>query len=357
MSTDHVEILEAIGAFAAAELDPLTSRSEAPASPEVAPEVVKAAVDLGLLADEPSGIGLWEDESSDGTALSAAALTTLAQSSPGIAWHLSALAVGAVLCRELGAGSSLCVVGLQSGQGWSRGALGKLLSGEELSEDEALITAAELPSAGGSILVQVADGVGCVAVPWLDGARLQWSVLDTTLNPIANSHGLEETRSCRVELPPELSPAECADPTGLFCRTLSMTALSTLAVGLGSADAAVDRAAKYASERVQGGTVIAEHAAVQILLGRSRAAVESVLALLQAAGPIPADLEGLERVLALHATGHELLCRAATDALQVLGGYGYMRDYGLEKALRDAQHLKLLVTSPRSTHLLLGRSR
>ena len=40
--------------------------------------------------------------------------------------------------------------------------------------------------------------------------------------------------------------------------------------------------------------------------------------------------------------------------VQVLGGYGYMRDYGQERALRDNRHLRLLLSPPRRTHLYLG---
>jgi alkylation response protein AidB-like acyl-CoA dehydrogenase len=47
-------------------------------------------------------------------------------------------------------------------------------------------------------------------------------------------------------------------------------------------------------------------------------------------------------VFAIRAEAHPLLCRGATDALQVFGGSGYMQDVGMEKALRDSQQLRLM---------------
>ncbi|HMJ14331.1 MAG TPA: acyl-CoA dehydrogenase family protein [Polyangiaceae bacterium] len=94
-------------------------------------------------------------------------------------------------------------------------------------------------------------------------------------------------------------------------------------------------AAGYAVERFQGGKLIHEHDAVQQLLGPielSRrclgAIAESTLALAK-----PGDGGA-------SAFGVELLRRSGLDAIQVLGGYGYMEEYRVERTLRDANTLE-----------------
>jgi len=101
-------------------------------------------------------------------------------------------------------------------------------------------------------------------------------------------------------------------------------------------------ALEYAAERYQGAKQIIDHSHLRGILGalsaRSMAAQGAVF---------HAALVGDDPRLALGtkvtATGDALRC--CTDAVQILGGYGYMRDYGLEKAMRDAAVLGLLPIS------------
>jgi alkylation response protein AidB-like acyl-CoA dehydrogenase len=47
------------------------------------------------------------------------------------------------------------------------------------------------------------------------------------------------------------------------------------------------------------------------------------------------------KTAALHV--QDVACQVTTDGIQVLGGYGYMKDYGQEKRFRDAQQIKTLL--------------
>ncbi|MBN1852596.1 MAG: hypothetical protein JW829_07720 [Pirellulales bacterium] len=51
---------------------------------------------------------------------------------------------------------------------------------------------------------------------------------------------------------------------------------------------------------------------------------------------------------------HPLLCAAANDAMQVFGGSGYTREIGLEKIVRDCNHLRLICGTPDELLLFLS---
>ena len=68
----------------------------------------------------------------------------------------------------------------------------------------------------------------------------------------------------------------------------------------------------------------------------------------------PRSLPDLIPVFQARVVAHPLLCAAANQALQVLGGTGYMRDAGLEKIVRDANHLKVSFGAPDDLRLFLA---
>ena len=128
----------------------------------------------------------------------------------------------------------------------------------------------------------------------------------------------------------------------LYLRLGAGLCRAVAAAAAGLAEQACDKAIEYARERYQGGRLIVDHAHVRALLGAMQAQAFSAAAAVQLAARRPASVEAaIEAKIA--ATDAALRC--ATDAVQVLGGYGYMRGYGLEKAMRDAAVLTLLPIS------------
>lgn len=126
-----------------------------------------------------------------------------------------------------------------------------------------------------------------------------------------------------------------------FAATVAQSRRQSLAlvgaIACGNARGALRRAVAYARERYQGGAVIIEHALVRGMLGKSLADLRAAEALVDAALARGGDDLVLAKVVA---TRHgEQLC---LDAVQVFGGNGYMRDYGVEKHLRDARMLCLV---------------
>ncbi len=120
--------------------------------------------------------------------------------------------------------------------------------------------------------------------------------------------------------------------------------LGLCAIAIGNAQGALHSAHQYACERRQGGRVIAGHAAVQLLLGGAEARIAtSKGSLLHAAATHPVALRNAA-MLKVQVTTE--CAQAVSDCLQVLGGYGYLEDYRLEKRLRDALSLKSLAGRP-----------
>ena len=127
------------------------------------------------------------------------------------------------------------------------------------------------------------------------------------------------------------------------------------AIAVGTARGGLTVAHEYAAQRHQGGAKIREHAAVRLLLGEATSRTAAAAAHLDAV----ASQEGtvlLKNAAALKLRAVENCWRATSDALQVLGGYGYMEDYRLEKRLRDLMTLRSLRPAPDELRLLLGAS-
>jgi alkylation response protein AidB-like acyl-CoA dehydrogenase len=122
---------------------------------------------------------------------------------------------------------------------------------------------------------------------------------------------------------------------------LSRPMIGALAVGV--ARAAYEAAVNYARERVQFGKPIAMQQAIQFMLADMAMEIEAARALVFKAAALA---EKRERRLSAYsamakAYASDMAMRVTTNALQILGGYGYIRDYPMEKYMRDAKILQI----------------
>jgi alkylation response protein AidB-like acyl-CoA dehydrogenase len=141
----------------------------------------------------------------------------------------------------------------------------------------------------------------------------------------------------------EILLAERAETSRLI-YVLGVLSLFTSACASAAAMEAMERAWSYAGERYQGGRMIEQYDAIRLMYAKNRACVESaVTRLLEDAQSFQGDDED-SWVLPLRskASASEAAVNAVLDSVQMLGGYGYMRDYGIEKRLRDTVALSLL---------------
>lgn len=125
-----------------------------------------------------------------------------------------------------------------------------------------------------------------------------------------------------------------------FLATGGTALVGGLSVGL--ARAAFEAATQYAKERIQGGKRIIEHQAVGFMLVDMQMKIEATRALLWRACWLNDHVQrDNARAAMVKVYSSEMALDVATKAVQVLGGYGYMKDYPLEKFMRDARILPI----------------
>jgi alkylation response protein AidB-like acyl-CoA dehydrogenase len=122
---------------------------------------------------------------------------------------------------------------------------------------------------------------------------------------------------------------------------LSRPGIGALGVGLGQG--ALDVAVEYARKRIQFGKPIISFQAVQHMLADMATEVEASRALVYAAARyIDSGAKDVSKVAAMSKLfPSDVAMRVTTNAVQVLGGYGYMREYPVEKMMRDAKILQI----------------
>jgi len=128
-------------------------------------------------------------------------------------------------------------------------------------------------------------------------------------------------------------------------RTFDRTRPGVGAQGVGLAQGALDEAVRYAREREQFEKKIISFQAVQHILADMATLVEAARALVysiaryidQSENPKEiSKVSGMAKVFA-----SDVAMKVTTDAVQIFGGYGYMRDYPVEKMMRDAKILQI----------------
>ncbi len=114
--------------------------------------------------------------------------------------------------------------------------------------------------------------------------------------------------------------------------------ISIAALSLGIAKGAYEAALKYAKERVQFGKPIAQHQAIAFKLADMATTIEaSELLIFKAVGKKNANQKvTLDGAMAKYYSS-EVAVKVSTDAVQILGGYGYSKDFPVERFYRDSK--------------------
>jgi len=122
-------------------------------------------------------------------------------------------------------------------------------------------------------------------------------------------------------------------------RTLDRARPGVGAQAVGLAQGALDRALAYARQRVQFGKPIISFQAIAHMLADMATQIEAARALVYAtARTIDAGAKDFAKESAMAKLfASDVAMRVAIDAVQIFGGYGYMRDYPVEKLMRDAK--------------------
>ena len=122
-------------------------------------------------------------------------------------------------------------------------------------------------------------------------------------------------------------------------KTFDNSRPGVAAQALGIAQGALDLAVDYARKRVQFGQPISSFQAIQHMLADMATQIEAARALIYAtARMIDAGVKSISKessMTKLYAS--DVAMKVTVDAVQIFGGYGYMRDYPIEKFMRDAK--------------------
>jgi acyl-CoA dehydrogenase len=139
-------------------------------------------------------------------------------------------------------------------------------------------------------------------------------------------------------------------------KTLDKTRAPVGAAGVGVARAALEYATEYAKTRVQFGKPIALFQHIGFKIAQMATEINAARHLVwHAAWLMDEGLPcGKESAMA-KSFGSNVAMKAASDCLQIFGGYGYMRDYPMEKLMRDAKLLQIYEGTNEIQQLIISR--
>ena len=132
--------------------------------------------------------------------------------------------------------------------------------------------------------------------------------------------------------------------------------LGIAAVATGVAQAALDVAVKYAKERESFGKPVIEHQGLAFLLADMAAAVATARAvMLEAARRRDAGKPFGQQASIAKLVATDAAMKVTTDAVQVLGGYGYSEDFPVERYLREAKIMQIFEGTNQIQRLVISR--
>jgi hypothetical protein len=160
-----------------------------------------------------------------------------------------------------------------------------------------------------------------------------------------------------VEVPIDQRIGQEGEGFSIALAGLDAGRLGIAACAVGLAQAALDAAVEYAGQRQQFGRAIGEFQGVSFGLADMAASVAAARALyLEAARMRDAGLAygSLAAMAKLVAT--DTAMRVTTQAVQVHGGYGYTRDFPVERYFREAKVLQIVEGTNQIQRMVIGRS-
>lgn len=141
-------------------------------------------------------------------------------------------------------------------------------------------------------------------------------------------------------------------------KTLVLARPGIGALSVGLSQGALDAAVQYAKERVQFGHPIISFQAVQHMLADMATQTEAGRALVYAVARYidsnPKDISKVSAMAKLFPS--DVAMQVTTDAVQVFGGYGYMKDYPVEKMMRDAKILQIYEGTNQIQRSVIGQA-
>jgi alkylation response protein AidB-like acyl-CoA dehydrogenase len=162
-----------------------------------------------------------------------------------------------------------------------------------------------------------------------------------------------------MQIPAENLLGEEGDGFRIAMRILDRSRPGIGAQGLGLAQGATDYALEYAKERETMGKPIGQHQMISAMLADMETKCEAARLLLYKCGQLidegaeGSELTKISAMAKLYCS--DVAMEVTTDAVQILGGYGYMQEYPVERMMRDAKITQLYEGTNQIQRLVIAR--
>ena len=176
-----------------------------------------------------------------------------------------------------------------------------------------------------------------------------------------NKLGIRASDTCELyfencRIPGENMIGEEGQGFKVAMKALGGGRIGIAAQALGLARAALDASISYAKERKQFGKTIGEFGAIQNKLADMATEIDAARMLVWRAAKLKDDGKNYSRessMAKLYASSTAM--KAATECVQIHGGYGYMQEYGVERLMRDAKITQIYEGTSEIQQLVIGR--
>lgn len=325
---------------------------------EILKKHTKELIELGIinLDTNDNEFALWNYEQKHNLLFSILCLLELSIINGSLGYIAHQFALSTFINRSLNLSLDISPWNLTQGNyGIARNLLAKYLFSQIDKNDwNALKQYFEMPQ---PITIQIPDFVEYLSFFSIDEQNLSDNSFTLRLAKIHSrkqqypSHGFDEIKTSEIHY--EIIQSYAVS-SSLFTEILSRQILGNLSIATARLIYAFLKALKYTNERIQGGHLIFDYPAIQNLLFNAESTIELSLNSLFQCGTYHSEKDLLLKVLRIKKQIMPLIVYGISDCLQTHGGYGYMRDYGLEKAYRDANHLKQLYGTSNEISLFIA---
>ena len=172
-------------------------------------------------------------------------------------------------------------------------------------------------------------------------------------------HRSSDTRGIRfneVKVPKANMLGNPGDGWMIAMKTLDHSRPLVAASALGGAQRAMDLSIGYAKERNQFGVPIAKHQAIQFMIAEMGMKIEASRLLIQKAASLLDNHQSNSQVASYaKAFASDSCMEITTNAVQVFGGYGYSKEYPVEKLMRDAKLIQIYEGTSQIQRLVMAR--
>ena len=159
-----------------------------------------------------------------------------------------------------------------------------------------------------------------------------------------------------VEVPHANVVGKVGDGWKLAMAAFDYTRPAVASAAVGLARAAMEHAAKYATERKTFGKPIIAHQSIAFMIAEMKMNIEAGRLLCwNAAWKKDAGLRNTMESSIAKAFCADMAMKVATDSVQVFGGYGYSKEYPVEKLMRDAKIFQIYEGTSQIQRLIIGR--